>query len=161
MGVFDYFYPEPPIGCARPECTGRLIDWQGYHAGNCLFRWRQGTISPFDQHASEDCKLDAIRLNAKRLPKNEKIPAVNPRCDRCDARAPFSIECITDADGCWTQTMIVGQNVSPGHVIETGWVQCASCLDAWTEVANKDVYVCPSCKKAVFLRTELIPAKPK
>lgn len=155
MGLFDYFYPEPPVGCARPECTGRLIEWQGKCAGNFLFEWHQGSVSPFDHLVDQVWKLPPARLNTIRLPRNEKIQAGCPSCDRCKAAAPFSIECITDADGCWMQTRVIGQT-SAGQVIEPGWIQCVSCLDAWPEVGNKDVYVCPSCKKVVFLRTDFL-----
>lgn len=160
MGLFDYFYPEPAIGCARPECTGKLIGWQGKYNGNCLFQWRQGCVSPFDQNASEDCKLDAVRLSAFRLPRNEIIRASCPKCDRCNAAAPFSIECITDEYGCWTATKVIGQT-SAGRILEHGWVQCANCLDAIPEITGKEVYACPSCKSTIFLRMELVPVSSK
>ena len=160
MGMFDEFYPQPPIGCARPECTGRLIEWQGKYRGNCLFQWRQGVLAPFDQRASEDCKLDVPQLSKIRLPQNGSIPARHGNCDRCNAAAPFSIECITDVDGCWTATRVIGQ-VSAGQILESGWVQCLKCLDAIPEVAGKEVYLCPSCKSVIFLRTQLLPVRMK
>lgn len=160
MGMFDWFHPDPPIGCARPECIGVLVDWQGKYNLCCLFVWKQGQLAPLDQTASEDCKLDPPRLNQIRLPQNEVIHACCGNCDRCDASAPFSIECTTDADGCWTSTKVIGQT-SAGQVLEDGWVQCLNCLDAVPEVEGKGVYLCPSCKHVIFLKTELLPIRKK
>lgn len=160
MGMFDYFAPVPSIGCHRPGCTGKMVEWQGKYRGNCLFLWKQGELAPLDQRVSDDCKLDPECLSAIRLPENERIPAGWATCDRCEVRALFSIECITDAGGCWMETKVIGQT-SAGSVIESGWIQCAKCLDAWPEVEGKEVYVCPSCKCIVFLRAEFLHAKSK
>jgi hypothetical protein len=151
MGMFDYFYPEPAIGCHRPGCAGKLIAWQGKHRGNCLFSWKQGELAPLDQSASEDCKLDPARLSAIRLPANENIPAGWAHCDRCNADAPFSIECITDGDGRWKSVKVVGPTTG-GRVLDDGWIQCAACFDAWPGVEGKQSYVCPSCKRFVLMQ---------
>jgi len=119
MGMFDYFYPDPPIECHHPECRGLLRDWQGKYAGNCLFQWHQGRIAPIDQVASEDCKLDRARLHEIRLPINAIIIAGWGSCDQCGSYAQFLIECSTDAEGCWKNTRILA-NISPASQIAEG-----------------------------------------
>lgn len=149
--MFDWFHPDPPIRCVRPDCNGVLIDWQGKYNSCCLFVWKQGRLDPLDQTASEDCKLDPLQLNKIRLPRNAAIHAAYGKCDQCDASSPLHIECIIDADGCWTETKVVGKSVA-GNIFEPGWVQCVNCLYAVPQVEGKSVYVCPGCKRLLQTR---------
>jgi len=145
MGLFDYFQPVPQIGCARPGCTGSLHGWQGKHDRHCLFVWQQGHLAPVDQSVDEEIKLPLERLASKRLPANAAIPAAGATCDRCSGYEWFSIECITDSQGLWTETKIVGKTASSKE-IENSWLQCQNCFDAWPVVEGKTLYRCPSCE---------------
>lgn len=148
MGLFDYFNPVPPIGCARPGCTGILTAWQGKHREHGMFMWRQGRINPEDQHASEDCKLAPEQLAQQRLRPKDLIQAGYGKCSQCAAYAPFSIECITDANGLWHETKIVAK-MAQSRTLEDGWIQCMNCSDAWPGVEGKDVYSCPTCRRII------------
>jgi len=150
MSLFDYFQPEPPIGCARPGCVGRLQGWQGKHDGHCLFVWRQGNRAPVDQSVDREIKLPPERLALKHLPANAVILARGATCDRCAGYEWFSIECLTDSQGTWTETRIADKTAS-SKIIENGWLQCLNCFDALPVVEGKTVYRCPSCELLIQL----------
>jgi len=150
MGMFDYFYPDPPIGCHQPKCTGHIRDWQGKYSGNCLFQWRQGKIAPVDQAASEDCKLDRAKLDAIRLPTNTTIVAGWGSCDCCGSYAQFLIECTTDGEARWKNTRILAKTAAASHP-EEGIIQCRGCSNIWPQVEGKQLYICPTCKSVVLV----------
>ena len=148
MGLFDYFKPNPPIGCAQPGCAGTLSGWQGKHQGHCLFVWREGRLDPEDQSASEDCKLPPERLAQIRLPAEAVIRLGWAECETCAHRSRFSIECLTDSQGLWFKTRITGK-VAGGKLIEDDWLQCMKCFDAFPLVGGKSVYCCPTCESII------------
>ena len=148
MGLFDYFEPEPPVGCARPGCAGALHGWQGKHQGNCQFIWQQGRIDPVDQSADEGSKLPPERLASIRLAPNEVIRSGYAHCDVCTGYAPFDIECVTDNQGLWIETRIDAK-LAESKLIEDHWIQCMNCFDAWPHIPAKTVYRCPSCDHIV------------
>ena len=110
--------------------------------------WRQGSINPEDQHASEDCGLAPEHLAQKRLRPNGVIRAVYRKCNQCAAFAPFSLECTTDGNGLWHETKIVAK-MAQSRTLEDGWIQCMNCSNAWPGVEGNDVYSCPACKRII------------
>jgi hypothetical protein len=71
VGMFDYYVPVPELFC--PLCGSTLFGWQGKDGPCGLYVWRQGTASPIEQAASDDCRLPAERIAECRLPEQLDI----------------------------------------------------------------------------------------
>jgi hypothetical protein len=149
MSLYDYFDPDPPIGCHRPGCTGNLLGWQGRHSSlPCLFVWQQGVIAPVDQRVDEEIKAKLEKRSTFRLPINVVILAAGATCDKCGGFARFDIECTTNSEGLWFATKI-GAKIASAKIIEQDWIQCLNCYDAWPKIEGKRLYLCPTCESVV------------
>ena len=96
MGMFDYFRPNPDIGC--PVCGQTDLEWQGADGPCALFVWVQGQASPIDQIASDDSRIS--RRDSFRLPARFEIFA--------DCRCPTSLAAVgVTKQGVWTQTELL------------------------------------------------------
>ena len=107
MGMFDWYKPEPLLSC--PTCNATLREWQGKDGPCGLFVWQQGRLSPIDQEASDDVKLDRESIGRKRLPKQFQIYSYD-----CPNHAPIRANCETK-DGVWTETEIEAVGTEARH----------------------------------------------
>jgi hypothetical protein len=98
VGMFDWYEPIPPLSC--PVCGTQLNEWQGKDGPNALFVWKQGHISPTDQLASEDAKLEPAKMARWKLPNEFVIYSYD-----CTNHAPIMAHCETK-DGVWSTTRV-------------------------------------------------------
>jgi hypothetical protein len=92
MGMFDTYFPRPPLSC--PRCGAQLDDFQGKDGPRALFVWLQGVAAPSDQATDDDCKLPVEQREAFRLPaqRSFSVAALFARSASCrtSSRAMFA-----------------------------------------------------------------------
>ncbi len=143
MGLFDYFEPDPPIGCLKCK-SGVVRGWQCKHSEHALFLWRQGYISPVDQPIDEDCKISDEVRSRKRLPCDEELSIYGGDCDSCGALFPFHLD-LKFTDVVWTG-FTEGKSVKYAAEIEDGWLQCPECMNAFELAHHHFAVACSDCK---------------
>lgn len=90
MGMFDMFYPSPPLHC--PVCRRVLEGWQSKEAESRMYRITQGVSGAVDDWDGENHKVDDYPLPEEFI--------IYTDCMKCDMW--FDAYC-ESVDGVWSR----------------------------------------------------------
>ena len=102
MGMFDYYYPDPPLTC--PVCGKELTGWQGKDGPCILSHWKQGSEFPVATNLAEDDLPDGdVARYLKSIPcLPETFTISSYECD-CNREVNAFGYC---TDGVWSSTSL-------------------------------------------------------
>jgi hypothetical protein len=98
MGMFDWYLPQPPIGC--PMCDSALSEWQGKSGPRSSFEWVQGERGPRRQLVDDERALPPAERDAFRLPDEFELYT---ECAACKTWAGARGAC---EGGVWARTAL-------------------------------------------------------
>ena len=144
MSLCDYCIPDPPLEC--PRCDGVLTGWETRNEGSCLCVWQQGIAAPIAQKVNPEIATPLDGRAKYRLPGEFKISW--GECSQCGYKFWGDANCTTDHAGVWRMSQFSPAPLV-GVLIESDWLQCPECSDAFQLRPPKRLYICPSCDRLV------------
>ena len=144
MSLWDCCIPDPPLEC--PRCDGILAGWETRNEGSCFLVWQQGVAAPIEQKLDPDVATPLERRAEFRLPFEFTLSW--GECSKCGYKFWGDVRGTSDGAGVW-RTLQLDPPPLFGAIIESDWLQCPECCDAFPLRPPKHLYICPSCQRLV------------
>jgi len=122
------------------------MGWETRNEGSCFFVWQQGITAPIAQKVDSEIATPLERRAQFRLPSEFTISY--GKCQQCGYKFWDNVRCTNDDSGTWRTSRLIPPSVV-GIVIDSDWLQCLECCDAFPLRPPKRLYICPSCQRLV------------